>query len=319
MVASRLLKQLTALALLVSLCSTFLLFDARTVRASGGSSNPASKVSPELRQLIQSGQGNARVKVIVQTNSSPTGGGLLGGLLGVLLQTVGGVVEGVLSALNIILVDIPANSVDSLAANPGVTYISLDAQVRSFGHVTNTTGAEQSRAQRNWLGLNYTLDGSNVNIAIVDSGIDTAHKSFTGQSGKIVISKDFTGENRTDDPYGHGTHVAAVAAGVGTATNGQYEGVAPAAKLLNLRVINSQGVGSVSGVLKALDWIMANRVSYNVRVVNLSLGGPAINSYKNDPLCQSVRKLVDAGIVVVAAAGNSGKTASGQKIYGGIH
>ena len=205
-----------------------------------------------------------------------------------------------------------------LAADPSVSYISLDTQVRTFGHVTTTTGAQQVRTQKALLG-SYALDGSNVSIAILDSGIDAAHKSFSSQSGKITVNKDFTGENRTDDPYGHGTHVAAVAAGVGTPTNGAYEGVAPAAKLLNLRVINSQGVGTVSGVLKALDWVLANRQAYNVRVVNMSLGTPAIISYKNDPVCQAVRKLVNAGVVVVTAAGNDGKTAAGQKVYGGIH
>ena len=64
---------------------------------------------------------------------------------------------------------------------------------------------------------------------------------------------------------------------------------------------------------------MNNRLLYNVRVVNMSLGTPAINSYKNDPICKAVRRLSDAGIVVVAAAGNNGKTLSGQKMYGGIH
>ena len=163
------------------------------------------------------------------------------------------------------------------------------------------------------MGLNYTLDGSgSVRIAILDSGIDITHKSFASQSGKVIFSKDFTGENRTDDPYGHGTHVAAVAAGAGTATNGKYEGIASAANLVNLRVINSQGIGTVSGVLKALDWVMANRQAYNIRVVNMSLGTPAISSYKNDPICQAVRKLVNAGVVVVAAAGNNGKTSAGK-------
>src|SRR5256885_13752576 len=103
------------------------------------------------------------------------------------------------------------------------------------------------------------------------------------------------------------------------ATSGQYEGLASASNLVNLRVLNSQGTGSVSGILKALDWIMANGATYKIRVVNMSLGAPAISSYKNDPICQAVRKLADAGIVVVAAAGNTGKTSAGQKIYGGIH
>ena len=101
-----------------------------------------------------------------------------------------------------------------LAADPDVAYISLDNEVQSSGHVTTTTGTQQVRAQKVSLGLNNTLDGSGVTIAVLDSGIDSKHKSFA-TSGKIKFSKDFTGENRTDDPWGHGTHVAAIAAGEG--------------------------------------------------------------------------------------------------------
>ena len=90
--------------------------------------------------------------------------------------------------------------------------------------------------------------------------------------------------------------------------NSSYEGIATSATLLNLSVLDSQGIGSVSNVLSALDWIMTNRTTYNIRVVNMSLGTPAVVSYLDDPLCKSVRRLVDAGIVVVAAAGNEGKT-----------
>ena len=63
---------------------------------------------------------------------------------------------------------------------------------------------------------------------------------------------------------------------------------------------------------------MVNRTKYNIRVVNMSLGAPAVDSYKIDPLCLAVRRLVDAGVVVVAAAGNNGKGANRQKIYGQI-
>jgi subtilisin family serine protease len=184
--------------------------------------------------------------------------------------------------------------------------------------VTVTTGTQQVRSQKSLLGLNGTLDGSGVTIAVLDSGIDSKHKSFA-TSGKIKFSKDFTGENRTDDPWGHGTHVAAIAAGEGAATNGAYEGIAPAANLINLRVLNSEGIGRVSNVLAALDWLVANKNNYNVRVVNMSLGTTAINSYENDPLCNAVRKLVNSGVVVVAAAGNNGKDARGRTIYGAIH
>src|SRR6185436_20843784 len=117
----------------------------------------------------------------------------------------------------------------------------------------------------------------------------------------------------------HGTHVAAIAAGEGSPTQGAYEGIAPGAKLVNLRVLNSQGIGKVSAVLAALDWLIANKGSYNVKVVNMSLGTRAVNSYEDDPICNAVRKLVDSGVVVVAAAGNLGKDEDGRKVYGGIH
>src|ERR1051325_2373368 len=303
-------KRLIALTLLIALSPALAFNDD----AHAATANSSDKVSPVLRQLIQSGQGASRVHLIVQSNSASSLG-----LVGSLVQTVNGVLVSTLSALNLSIVDATVNSVDVLAADSSISYISLDTQVRSFGHLTSTTGAQQMRAQKNALGLSYTLDGSGINIAVLDSGIDITHKSFASQPGKIVFSKDFTGENRTDDPYGHGTFVAAVAAGSGTPTSGKYEGVAPAANLVNLRVLNSQGIGTVSGILKALDWVMNNRLLYNVRVVNMSLGTPAINSYKNDPICKAVRRLSDAGIVVVAAAGNNGKTLSGQKMYGGIH
>src|SRR5437764_64398 len=136
---------------------------------------------------------------------------------------------------------------------------------------------------------------------------------------RVIVNKDFTGENRTDDPYGHGTHVASIAAGNGRISNAKYIGIAPNANILNLRVLNKQGAGTVSGVLAALDWVMTNRAAYNVRVVNMSLGMPAVDSYLNDPVCKAVRRLVDAGVVVAAAAGNNGKDSAGHKIYGAIH
>src|SRR6185436_19402054 len=159
-------------------------------------------------------------------------------------------------------------------------------------------------------------------IAIIDSGIYPSHVAFKEAGStrlRIVKSLDFTGEGRTDDPYGHGTHVASAAAGNGMVSGGKYIGIAPKADIVNLRVLNSEGLGTVSSLLGALDWLLTNRATYNVRVANLSLGMPAVNSYKNDPVCLAVRKLVDAGVVVVTAAGNNGKQSSDQKVYGQIH
>src|SRR4029453_15323015 len=72
-------------------------------------------------------------------------------------------------------------------------------------------------------------------------------------------------------------------------------------------------------LISALNWILANRATNNIRVVNLSLGAPAVETWRNDRLCRAVRQLTAVGIVVVAAAGNNGKNAAGQKLYGAIH
>jgi serine protease AprX len=185
---------------------------------------------------------------------------------------------------------------------------------------------------------NSALDGSGVAIAVIDSGLDVSHKTFamkTDLSGsRVKFKKDFTIEGKADkDFYGHGTHVASSAAGMSTVSGGGYEGVARGADIINLRVLDSTGQGKSSDLLAALNWILSpadpnkplssanptNATKFNIRVVNLSLGTPAVDSYRNDPLCKAVRKLVDAGVVVVAAAGNSGKDADGRKVYGLIH
>src|SRR6185369_6512295 len=221
------LKRFVTAAVLVSLCSALFISTNTRARAANNTLTSNAKISPDLQRLILSGNGDARVKVIVQSKTSTPS------LLGGLLNTVGGLLVSVLSNLNIRIVEVQANNVDVLASDPDVAYISLDAAVGPSGHVTNTTGTQQVRAQKSLLGLNNTLDGSGVTIAVVDSGIVSKHKSFA-TTGKIKFSKDFTGENRTDDPWGHGTHVAAIAAGDGAPTSGAYEGVAPAATLVNL-------------------------------------------------------------------------------------
>jgi serine protease AprX len=109
---------------------------------------------------------------------------------------------------------------------------------------------------------------------VIDSGLYQGHwisliKTAIRALSLIRISH---GENRTDDPYGHGTHVAGIAAANGRIANAAYLGIAPNAKLINLRVLNSQGTGTVSGTLAALDWLMANKAIYNIRVVNMSIG-----------------------------------------------
>ena len=286
------------------------------------SASHAPKLSPDLQALARSSSGKS-VNVIVR-QSPRQGLGL--SVVGNLLNLLGGRVTRSFGRLGAVAARVPARSLGALASRPEVLYVSPDRAVSAAGHVETTTGAEAVRVQTNsaLLGLLKTttaLDGSGVGIAVVDSGLDPAHEVFRDGLGlsRVAASVDFTGEGRTDDPYGHGTHVASLAAGSGRPSNGAYGGLAPAAKIVNLRVLDSEGRGTTSGLLAALEWVLQNRTLYQIRVVNLSLGAQAVDSYRDDPACLAVRRLVDAGVVVVAAAGNSGKDSAGNKIYGQIH
>ena len=70
-------------------------------------------------------------------------------------------------------------------------------------------------------------------------------------------------------------------------------------------------------MIAAIDWAVEHRAEFNLRIINLSLGHPVLEATADDPLCQAVQRAVDAGILVVAAAGNFGKTADGRPIVGG--
>ena len=264
------------------------------------------KISEDLRGLIDSGNAPARVKAILQVNNTNNQE------LRAQLAKYGVDVDAQMPQFGVLAVDIPTKAIEEIAKNNQTRHLSLDSPIQSFGHVQATTGESAMLGQNG----NSGLDGSGVGIAIIDSGISKTHHTV---SGRVVYSQDFTGEGRTDDPYGHGTFVAALAAGKDADYSGTYSGIATAAKLVNLRVLDSHGKGTVSAVLSALDVVMAKRTTYNIRVVNMSLGMPAIDSYRNDPICRAVRSLVDAGIVVVAAAGNNGKAAGHPKLYGRIH
>ena len=222
--------------------------------------------------------------------------------------------------IGVISAELPLSQIKELAKNPNVAYISPDRPIASTGHIENVTGALQSRG----LVSGTTLDGTGIGVAVLDSGIDTYHKLNDSNATHpgVVFTKNFTGVSATRDNYGHGTHVASIIAGDSPQSpfnSVSYRGVAPNAKLLNLRVLDQNGVGSVSNAIAAIDWAIANKAAYNIRVMNLSIGTPAIDSYKNDPLCLAARRAVNAGIVVVASAGNNGKDANGRKLYGLIN
>jgi len=147
---------------------------------------------------------------------------------------------------------------------------------------------------------------------VIDSGI-TANQDLKDpanpnpSASRIVYSQSFIPHAPTgQDQYGHGTHVAGILAGNGSASTGAnytrtFAGLARHANLINLRVLDGNGQGNDSAVIAAIGRAIELKNTYNIRVINLSLGGPAEQSYQDDPMCEAVERAVHAGIVVVAA------------------
>jgi serine protease AprX len=143
-------------------------------------------------------------------------------------------------------------------------------------------------------------------IAVVDSGVQGNRADFAGHFLGQVNILPVSATNSAGDGYGHGTFVSSIAAGSAP----QYAGAAPKASILSLDVMNDQGQATVSDVIKAADWILANKAQYNIKVANFSLHAVNKASVMFDPLDAAVEKLWLNGVTVVAAAGNYG-SASG--------
>ena len=202
-----------------------------------------------------------------------------------------------------------------LAASPLVDRVSLDrVVVGAMDRTGATVGAVTARQD---LGV----DGAGVGVAVIDSGITSWHDDLSdAEVGQRVVEfVDFVdGVATPHDDYGHGTHVAGIIAGNGLDSDGARTGIAPGAHLVVLKVLDESGRGYVSDVIAAIDYAVARRDALNLRVINLSVATGVYESYHTDPLTLAAERAVRAGITVVAAAGNNGRSAEGNTQYGGI-
>jgi serine protease AprX len=149
--------------------------------------------------------------------------------------------------------------------------------------------------------------GRGTTVAVLDSGV-SPDVDLTRASNRILASVGFAGPTNASspDPGGHGTHIAGIIAGDGTRSAGQYEGMAPRANIVSVQVLDANGNGRVSSMLRGLDWVIAHQAQYNIRIVNMSFGAIAQGSYITDPMAAGVEIAWTHGLVVVAAAGNGG-------------
>jgi serine protease AprX len=207
--------------------------------------------------------------------------------------------------------DVPDAALDDLARLPGVAGVSLDRRI--LGTLERTGATIGATYVQQALGF----DGAGVGIAVVDSGVASWHDDLG--SDRVAKFVDFVGfEAAPYDDYGHGTHVAGILAGSGYDSGGRRRGIAPGATLLVEKVLDGAGQGYISNVIAAIDYAIANKDALNLRVVNLSVAAGVYESYNTDPLTLAARRAVEAGLVVVSAAGNLGTAADGSTQYGGV-
>ncbi len=263
----------------------------------------ANRLADDLDAHLAAARGT--VPVIVMLKASP------GHEVMASLAAAGGKLEPKVRwefALRGFAADLTPNQITALVRHPLVERIDLDREVRAFlNTATLWTGVQ--RIWADW-GVDGDRDGSpgtysknDVVIAVLDTGIDNKHVDLA--NGKVIGWRDIiAGKTSPYDDHGHGTHVASIAAGAGKG-NPAYKGVAPGAALVGIKVLNSLGSGTTSGIISGIDWMIAQKNTYNIRIGNMSLGSTG-SSDGTDSLSVAVNNAVDNGIIMVVAAGNSG-------------
>ena len=271
-----------------------------------------AKLDRKLNDRASNG-GTSRVIVIMKPGwTADSEATRLGGRLGRRLGLINGRV-----------LELSNAQLQKLADHPGVERIVHDRPIGGeMNRVALTVGARDVQH-------NLGVTGAGIGVAVIDSGVASWHDDLSYQGASKLVQTsggqrvarfvDFVGGQTTPyDDNGHGTHVSGIIAGNGYDTRGARAGIAPDAHLVSLRVLDRNSRGVISNVIAALDYAVANKALYNIRVINLSVGAAVTESYNTDPLTLAAKRAVDAGIVVVTAAGNLGKNARGQTQYGAI-
>ncbi len=221
-----------------------------------------------------------------------------------------------------------ASSIAAVTVDADVTPMAVDpalgydpASTTSMSAITQITGA-----QTFW---NAGFVGKGVDVAVIDTGV--ARVPGLNQTGKVIDGPDLSFDNieptlRNTDAFGHGTHMAGIIAGSdvapGSSATGcktclgksvytdttKFVGIAPEARIINVKAGAFDGAADVSQIIAAIDWVVQHRndPGFNIRVLNLSFGTDSTQSATLDPLVYAAEQAWKAGIVVVAAAGNDG-------------
>ena len=280
-----------------------------------GSATPArgfeaAKAQSVLVELAAQNPGQT-VHVIIQKMAGTTGAEKQAAALG------GKVIQD-LHIINAFAAEMSAKDAVQLSRASAVRWVSLDAAVESSAcpqcvDTKNLTNAYISaiRANQVWNAKPY-IQGQGIGVAVIDSGINPNGDLYTNmgvnrQVADIRFNSDYN--QSPSDGYGHGTHVASIIGGDGSESSGKYIGVAPMVNIINVKVSNDDGSALMKDIVQGLQWVLENKDTYNIRVVNLSLNSAVAESYNTSPLDAAAEILWFNGVVVVASAGNKGNGA----------
>lgn len=149
--------------------------------------------------------------------------------------------------------------------------------------------------------------GTGVGVAVIDTGIDLTHPDLA----HVAAGANFIHQGQSpNDDNGHGTHVAGIIAAANN--NFGYVGVAPDATVVAVKVLDSSGSGTLSGVIAGINWVSANHTAFHIKVANLSLGAPGFSQ----ALYNAIQGATSTGVTFVVAAGNNHANAAGYSPAG---
>ena len=232
---------------------------------------PAFARHPKMAPDLEGVEPSSTVDVIIQFTHVPTA------RHHAMVMSRGGSLKARFDVVKGAAYRIQRSQLESLADEPEVVYISPDRKLKGMLDLT----AAAVNAPTAW--NSYGLTGAGIGVAIIDSGLPS-HRDLKNGRGvlRIVYQQDFTGAG-TLDQYGHGGHVAGIVAGDGVDSAGSqftrtFEGIAPKANLINLRVLDQNGNSTDSTVISAIEEAITVQSQYNIRVINLSLGRPVYES-----------------------------------------
>ncbi|MEV6844634.1 S8 family serine peptidase [Actinoplanes sp. NPDC051411] len=240
----------------------------------------------------------------------------------------GGAVGRPLALISGFAAQVPSGALPALRAAGGVAEVTADTAVRMKADkwiddggkniaVDSVKKAAGGKKKDNTVDT-ASLTGAGIGVALIDSGV--APVTGLNQPGKVINGPDLSFESQTPgladiDTYGHGTHMAGIIAGSDPTTSTGavgFQGVAPGAHLISLKVAAADGASDVSQVIAGIDWVVSHRndPGLNIRVLNLSFGTDSSQDEKLDPISYAVEAAWRNGIVVVVSVGNDGAAAT---------